>query len=477
MTITEFQTHAHEFVDWIVRYYQNIEQYDVKSQVVPKQILKQLPEAPPTAAESMTRIFSDFQNIIMPGINHWQSPSNHAYFPANTSYPSVLAEMLTAALGVLSMKWDMSPAASELEELVLNWLKQMTGLPAGFHGVIQDSASSATLCALLTARERHSNFDVNTHGFTHNNYRIYCSTEAHSSIEKAVKIAGFGKTNLIKIPVQPDLSIDVSKLEQAINQDITNGLKPLCVVAALGTTGTVAIDPIKEIGKLCAKYNIWFHVDAAYLGNALILPEYQHLIEGIELVDSLVFNPHKWLFTNFDCSAYFVKSKEALVRTFEILPEYLKTKHHEDVNNYCDQGVQLGRRFRALKLWFVIRSFGVSGLQSKLRDQIEYARVFAELVEQNPQFEFTAPVSFNVVCFRYKPSDTCTEQQLTDLNATLLDKLNQSGKLYMSHTKVHGKYTLRFVCGQTYIEKRHVVAAWNTILENAQNILPLIHEL
>lgn len=291
-----FRKYAHEFADWMADYLEQVEQYPVKSYVEPGEIYRQLPDEVPVAGESMEDIFNDFRQIILPGVTHWQSPNFFAYFPANSSYPSVLAEMLTATMGVQAMKWETSPAATELEEKVMNWLKKMTGLPEHFHGVIQDTASTATLTAILNARERASGFSVNEQGFGNSEkFRVYCSTETHSSIEKAVKIAGIGSQNLVKTGVDSEFRLDPALLRNAIESDIAAGFMPVCVVATLGTTGVTAIDPLEEIGKICAQHNIWLHVDAAFAGPALILPEYRWMIKGIEYADSFVFNPHKWL--------------------------------------------------------------------------------------------------------------------------------------------------------------------------------------
>ncbi|HEY5123978.1 MAG TPA: aminotransferase class V-fold PLP-dependent enzyme [Ignavibacteria bacterium] len=471
MDIEEFQKEAHKIVDWIVEYYKEIEKYPVKSQVVPGFIFNQLPDKPPAKSDSIEEIFNDFQKIIIPGISHWQSPNFFAYFPANSSYPSLLAEMLTAALGAQCMKWETSPAAAELEEKVLNWLRDMIGLPKYFSGVIQDTASTSTLAAIICARENFTRFKINNDGFDDYKFlRVYCSTETHSSIEKAVKIAGIGKKNLVKIEIDSEFRMKPESLEKTILKDISKGYKPLCVLATLGTTGSTSVDPIKEIGEICKNYNLWLHIDAAYAGSALILPEYRKLIEGIENADSFVFNAHKWLFTNFDCSLYFVKDKDALIRTFEINPEYLKTKSDKLVNNYCDWGIPLGRRFRALKLWFVIRSFGVEGLMKKLRYHISLANMFKEIIFKDKEFEIIAPVTFNLICFRFKPRGIGDEGNLNKLNEELLNRINKTGRIYISHTKLNGKYTLRFVIAQTNVTEKNVSDAWDLIKNISKNL-------
>ena len=324
MTPEEFRKYAHELVDWMTGYMENVESYPVKSQVRPGEIFSRIPSLPPSQPEPFSAFMKDLEEIIMPGITHWQSPNFFAYFPANTSPPSILAEMIISTLSTQCMIWETSPAAAELEEKMMIWLRDLIGLPSGFEGVIQDTASTSTLAAILTAREKASDFRINDEGAANaGRLRIYCSEQTHSSVEKAVKISGIGRSNLVKIPVKPDFSLDAAKLEEAVLRDIKNGFIPCCVISTLGTTGTTAVDPLRAIGEICSKNGIWLHVDAAMGGTALILPEFQWMLDGREYVDSLVFNPHKWMFTNFDCSAFFVKHPALLIKTFEILPEYL----------------------------------------------------------------------------------------------------------------------------------------------------------
>lgn len=471
----DFRRYAHQVVDWVADYYESIEDLPVKPGVLPGETFEKIPSEPPYLPEGTDQILNDFREIIMPGMTHWQSPKFFAYFPANTSYPSILGEMITTALGAQCMKWETSPAATELEEAVMNWLRIMTGLPSKFAGVIQDSASTATLCAILTARENQTSFAVNSGGMNRQPVmRVYCSSEAHSSVEKAVKIAGIGSENLIRIPVDSSYRMMPEKLEKAIIEDVGNGLLPLCAVAALGTTGSTAVDPLAETAKVCREHNIWLHVDAAFSGSALILPEYRWMIQGIENVDSIVFNPHKWLFTNFDCSAYYVKDSAALVNTFRLVPEYLKSQGHEHVNDYSNWGIQLGRRFRALKLWFVIRSFGLKGLQDRLREQIRHAERLKGLMEAQPGFEILAPVLFNLICFRFHPEGLNDEEILNKLNERLLMEINSSGKAYLSHTKLDGRYVLRMVIGQTNVAWRHVEETWQLLIERSVEVLKKI---
>ncbi len=465
MEIEEFKKSGYQLIDWIADYYKNIEKYPVKSQVNPRDVYSSIPDMAPDDGESFETMLRDFEKNILPGITHWQHPSFFAYFNANTSFPSILGELLTSAIAAQCMIWDTSPAAAELEERVCEWMREACGLPENWQGVIQDTASTATLCALLMAREKHTDFAVNRHGLSDmSKFTIYCSTEAHSSVEKDVKIAGFGSENLIKIPVDDQQAMIVEMLEKQIELDKNAGLVPLCVIAAVGTTGTHAIDPVRSIGEICQKHEMFYHVDAAHAGNAAVLEECRWMLDGIELADTYVFNPHKWMFTNFDCSLFYTNDKTTLVRTFEIMPEYLKTENDLQVNNYRDWGIQLGRRFRALKLWFVLRSFGLEGIKKKFREHIRLAQLFAEEIKKDPDFELLAPAPLNLVCYRYHP-DGLSEVQLNELNKKLEKQINDSGKAYITHTKIGDKYTLRACIGQTNVEKRHV----DQLIELLQN--------
>ncbi len=470
MTPSEFRKYAHELVDWMAGYMENVEKYPVKSQLKPGEIFKRLPGSPPLKPEPFGAFMKDLEEIIMPGITHWQSPNFFAYFPANTSPPSILADMIISTLGAQCMIWETSPAAAELEEKMMIWLRDLINLPAYFEGVIQDTASTSTLAAILTAREKITDFRINNEGAENaGTLRVYCSEQTHSSVDKAVKISGIGKTNLVKIGVRDDFSMDAPKLRQAVESDINKGFHPCCVIATLGTTGTTAVDPLMAIGKICSEYSIWLHVDAAMGGTALILPEFQWMLDGREYIDSLVFNPHKWMFTGFDCSAFFIRQPELLIKTFEILPDYLKTRTRGKVNDYRDWGVPLGRRFRALKLWSVIRMYGVEGLREKVRCHIRIASDLALNISHEPDFEILAPVVINVVCFRYKPASV-TEEEINRLNEVLNHKLNDSGKIYLTHTIIEGKYTLRMVTGQTNVTMEHVTRAWELIKITARNL-------
>ena len=470
MTPEEFRKHAHELVDWMADYMENVEKYPVKSPVKPGDIFNRLPDDPPLNPEPFNILMKDFEEIIMPGITHWQSPNFFAYFPANTSPPSVLAEMIISTLSAQCMIWETSPAAAELEEKMMIWLRDLIQLPPEFEGVIQDTASTSTLAAILSAREKTTDFQINNDGAENaGTLRVYCSEQTHSSVEKAVKISGIGRKNLIKIQVKDDFSIDVQKLKEAVENDKRKGFRPCCVIATICTTGTTAVDPLRAIGEICANNDIWLHVDAAMGGTALILPEFQWMLDGREFIDSFVFNPHKWMFTNFDCSAYFVKNPGHLIRTFEIMPEYLKTRTRGKVNDYRDWGIPLGRRFRALKLWSVIRMYGVKGLQEKIRYHLELARQLAEMITREKDFEILAPVTINVVCFRYKP-EGLEMTEINKINETLNHQLNDSGKIYLTHTVLNGIYTLRMVTGQTNVRMEHVEKAWDLIRNTARSI-------
>lgn len=470
MDLKNFRTQAHKMVDWMADYLENIEDYPVKSPVKPGEISAQLPAHAPLQGEAMDDIFQDFQDIIMPGMTHWQHPNFMAYFPANASPPSILAEMLTSTLAAQCMSWQTSPAASELEGHVMGWLRDMIGLPDSFHGVIQDTASSATMVAFLTARERMNDFKTNHTGLSKSGlHTCYASEEVHSSADKGLRMAGLGSDNLRKIPLDENFAMIPEALDKAIAADIMAGHRPTCVVATLGSTSLSAIDPLKAIGEVCKKHGVWLHVDAAWGGSALVLPEFRWMIEGIEQVDSFVFNPHKWLLTQFDCSAYFVRDKAALIQTFEILPEYLKTREGDQVDNYRDWGIPLGRRFRALKLWFVIRSYGTEGLQNHIRRHIDMCQSLAAKVAAEPDFEVLAPTPLALFCFRYHP-EAMGEEELEQINATLFEKINDTGKLYLTQTRIKGRYAIRFVSGSPQTKQRHIDGAWDLIRETARRL-------
>jgi aromatic-L-amino-acid decarboxylase len=467
----DFKKEAGPVVDWIDHYMNNIRSLPVKSKVLPGDIYKAIPELAPLHPESMEQIMEDLDRIILPGMTHWQHPGFHAYFPANSSVESVLAESVTAAMGAQCMIWETSPAAAELEQRMMEWLRDAMGMPESFEGVIQDSASSASLVSLITARDVATGFCSNEEGVPQN-LRIYCSQETHSSIEKGVGVCGIGRKNLVKIGVDRQMRMVSSMLEARIREDLDAGLKPCAVVAAIGTTSTVAVDPLEEIAAICKKYGIWLHVDAAFAGTALLLPEYRWMIKGIEQADSFVFNPHKWMFTNFDCSVYLVKDAGLLIKTFEILPEYLKTKTRGTVNDYRDWGVPLGRRFRALKLWFVIRSFGLEGIREKLRTHIRLNKQVWEALGKINNIHLPLEPFLNFTCFRLQPKGMEQPEELNQLNQAFLEEINRSGELFLTHTKIGGLLTIRMVTGQTYVEEQDVKRALELIASAARHNLP-----
>ena len=469
MTPEEFRSHGHAAVDWIADYYSRVESYPVLSRAKPGEIRASLPANPPTHGEKFDAILGDIEKLIIPGITHWQSPSFFAFFNSNTSGPSILGELLSSGLGVQGMLWATSPACTELETHVLDWLVGMLGLPERFlstntgGGVIQDTASSASLCALLAARERATNFTSNRRG-CEGRLVAYTSSQAHSSIEKDIRIAGMGLDNLRLIDVDDDFAMRPDLLERQIDADRRIGLIPCFVCATIGTTSSNAIDPLPEIGRICHENKLWFHVDAAMSGTAALCPEFRHTHAGVDLADSYTFNPHKWMFTNFDCNCFYVADRKALIQTLSILPEYLRNQATESgaVIDYRDWQIPLGRRFRALKLWFVIRHYGIEGLQHHVRRHVELAQQFANWVKADSRFELAAPAPLNLVCFRHKGGD--------EANQGLMDRLNRSGDLYLTHTKLSGRTTLRLCVGQTNTEARHVERAWRRIQEEAAQI-------
>lgn len=469
MTPEQFRKEGKKVIDWIADYYENIEKYPVLSQVQPGEIKASLPKKAPQQSESMEEMMRDIDKKIMPGITHWQSPNFYAYFPANTSFPAILGDLISSGLGVQGMIWTTSPAATELEIRVLDWLAEIMGMPEKFKstssggGVIQDTASTSALTAVVAARERMSKFRSNEIG-TVQKMVAYVSTQAHSSIEKAIKIAGIGSKNLHKIEVDENFAMRAELLKQQILKDKENGLTPFFVCATVGTTSSNAIDPIQAIGKICEMEECWFHIDAAMSGSAMVCPEFRHYQKGVELADSYCFNPHKWMFTNFDCDVFWVANREELINTFSILPEYLRNKATEsgEVFDYRDWHIQLGRRFRSLKLWFVIRHYGVEGLQHHIRKHVEMAQNFKTWVGESNDFEIFVEPPLNLVCFKHKSGN--------DFNMKLMTAVNETGKAYFTHTKLNGQVVLRLSIGQTNTEEKHVKAAWNLILETSRNL-------
>jgi len=437
MNSEEFRRHGHDVIDWIADYLDNADRYPVMSRSKPGEIKALIPDSAPENGEPMETILEDFRRDILPGVTHWNHPRFFAYFPANNSAPSILGEMLSAS---------------------------------GFHGVIQDTASTATMGALVCAREKATAFAVNAAGPAGlagaGPLRIYASREAHSSVLKGAKIAGFGAENVVQVEIDENRAMDPADLEAKITTDLADGLIPCCVVATVGTTGCTAIDPLATIGPVAKKHGLWLHVDAALAGSAAILPEMRWILDGVEHADSLVFNPHKWLLTNFDCSAYFVRDPEHLERTMSIHPEYLKTGRDREVNNYMDWGIPLGRRFRALKLWFVLRSYGAVRLREIIAGHIAFANEFAGWIDAAGDWERLAPVPVNTVCFRWNPGGM-DEEALNVANAALVDRVNADGTIYLTHTKLDDIFTIRLAVGQRATEREHVVTAWETLQEIA----------
>jgi aromatic-L-amino-acid decarboxylase len=469
MRIEDIREWGARIADWSVRYLSSVRDRPVRSPQAPGVTFKALPVAPPEKGEDFAAIFADFEKIIVPGLTHWQHPRHFAYFPSNSSPPSVLAEYLTASLGVQCMLWQTSPAGTELETRVLDWLRQMIGLPEGFHGVIQDTASNATLSALLTAREKVLGWRGNAQGLSGQPaIRVYCSEQAHSSIDKACWIAGIGQDNLVKLPSTGALyGMDVAALERAIAADRAAGHLPAAIVASVGATSVGACDDVRAICELGRRQNLHVHVDAAWAGSAMICPEFRALWDGVELADSVVFNPHKWLLTNFDCTAFFVRDPEALVRTLGIRPEYLKTQGRDGIVNYSEWSVQLGRRFRALKLWFVIRAYGVEHLRGFIRDHVRWAQALAERIAAAPDFELVTPPILSLFSFRYRPKGVT---DLDALNARLIQAINDDGRIYLTQTRFRDQFVIRFVVGQTYTTEADIAFAWDTIQEIARGL-------
>jgi aromatic-L-amino-acid decarboxylase len=465
----EFRKHGHAVVDWIAEYYKRMESFPVLSQVKPGDIRGSIPAEAPRQGEPFDRILQDVDSLILPGITHWQSPNFFGFFPSNTSGPSILGDLLSSALGVQGMLWATSPACTELETLMLDWLARALALPEKFlstsngGGVIQDTASSATLCALLAARERATNFESNRSG-VQQKLCAYTSTQAHSATEKAIGIAGVGRDFLRIIEVDKNFAMDPAALARSMQRDRDAGLIPFFVCATSGTTSSNAVDPLRSIGPICREFGAWLHVDSAMSGTAALCPEFRHIHDGIEYADSYCFNPHKWMFTNFDCDCFYVADREALIRALSILPEYLRNKASESgaVIDYRDWQIPLGRRFRSLKLWFVLRHYGIEGLQFHIREHVRLAQQLARWISADDRFELATPPPLNLVCFYLNSGDEANER--------LLEALNRSGDLYLTHTRLNGRFTLRMCVGQTNTTERHVEKAWWRIQEEASRL-------
>jgi aromatic-L-amino-acid decarboxylase len=462
MTPDEFRRRGAEVVEWIARYIEGVEELPVLSRVSPGQVRARLPVHPPETPEPFEAVLRDLDDVILPGITHWQSPNFFAYFPANASGPSILGELLSAGLGVQGMLWSTSPACTELETHVLDWLVELCGLPDRFlssgagGGVIQDSASSAALCALVAARERTRGREA-TAPLT-----VYASEQAHSSIEKAVRVAGLGADALRSVATDSAYAMRVPDLERRIDEDLRAGRAPCMVVATAGTTSSSALDPVRAIGQVCARNDIWLHVDGAMYGTAAVCPELRLVNDGLELADSYCFNPHKWMLVNFDCDAFFVADRAALVGALSILPEYLRNAATESgaVIDYRDWQIPLGRRFRALKLWMTIRHYGAEGIRHHVREHVRLARELAATIRSDGRFDVVAPVPLSLVCFRHRGGD--------EVNQRILDRLNRSGSLYLTHTRLDGRLVLRLAIGAAGTEQRHVERAWAAIQQAAE---------
>jgi aromatic-L-amino-acid decarboxylase len=465
MSTEEFRRYGHQVVDWIADYLSHPERYPVLSQNEPDQLKRALPSTAPERGEAMEAMLADLDRLIVPGVTHWNHPGFFAYFAISGSAPGILGEMLSAAFNVNAMLWRTSPSATELEEVTLEWLRQMIGLPESFGGVIYDTASISTLCAIAAAREAVPGLRVREDGLGASGakLRMYASEHVHSSVDKSAITLGIGQAGLRKIASDAEYRMDAAALAEAINEDRANGWIPFCVVATTGTTSTTSIDPVPAIADICERERLWLHVDAAYGGSAAVVPEMRWVLEGSDRAESLVVNPHKGLFVPVDLSALYCRKMDVLRSAFSLVPEYLRTAEGDEVKNFMDYGPQLGRRFRALKFWFVMRYFGVEGLRSRIRNQIALAREFAEWVDRSEDFEMLAPVPFSLVCFRAHPTDVTNEAEVDDLNERLMDEVNRRGKVFLSHTKLHGKLTLRLAIGNIRTTVEDVKLAWDEL--------------
>lgn len=458
----EFRKAAHSAVEWVADYLENPGRYPVRSQVAPGDVKKSLPASPPQHGESFEQMMNDFDQHIVPGLTHWNNPSFFAYFSNTGSYPGVIGELLTAGLNVNGMLWASSPSVTELEEVTLSWLRQLMGLKGDWYGEITDTASVSTFYALAAAREA-LNLDVRTRGMPGRRdmptLRVYCSEHAHSSVDKAVMALGLGHENCVKIATDAEFRMKPEALRAAIESDVAAGFRPMAVVATVGTTSVSSIDPVPEIVPIAQAFGCWLHIDGAYAASAAVVPELRYLLDGTEFADSLVVNPHKWLFTPMDCSVLYIKRPEILKAAFALLPEYLITKQQDSVMNMMDYGIQLGRRFRSLKLWMVMRAYGAEGLAERIRHHCELAREFAGMVYYEGDWQLMAPVTLSLVCFRFAPPDY-SETEIAHVNAAIMERVNARGKAYLSHTKIDGRYMLRLAIGNIRTGREHVTDAW-----------------
>jgi aromatic-L-amino-acid decarboxylase len=473
MSAAEFRKHGHAVIDWIADYLAKPEKWPVLPGVEPGDVRDALPQAPPSRGEPMEMILEDFKRVIVPATTHWNHPGFMAYFANSSTAAGVLGETLTAALNVNAMLWRTAPAATELELLTLDWLRQMLGLPAGLFGAIADTASSNTLYALAAAREMHPELRIREQGMAARTdlppVFIYCSQEAHSSVDKAVMTLGFGLSALKKIPTDNGLRMDPKALAQTVGRDRRDGAVPLAVVATVGTTSTTAVDPVTAIADTCEQEKMWLHVDASYGGVAAILPEMRHVLDGCDRADSLVVNPHKWLFTPMDCSVLYTRRPDLLKQAFQHIPDYLVVNDGSNAVNLMDYGVALGRRFRALKLWFVIRYFGVEGLRSLIKEHIRIARLLAGWIDGDSELERMAEVEFSTVVFRHRPTNMA-QGRLDEHNARILESVNGRREVYLSHTRVRGSYSLRISIGNIHTTEAHVRRAFDLVREAARSV-------
>ncbi|MBL0311371.1 MAG: aminotransferase class V-fold PLP-dependent enzyme [Holophagaceae bacterium] len=465
MNNDEFRSLGHQFIDWVADYRASLPLFPVMSPAKPGEIRAKMAKTPPLKGQGLSGILEDVDATVMPGITHWNHPGFFAYFPSNTSYASILADIVASGLGVQGMSWQTSPAATEVEEVVMDWLRQMLGLSEAFTGVIHDTASTATLCALICAREKTSNFSQTRNGMQGGASKlvVYASDQSHSSIEKAALLAGFGKANLRLIETNKDHALHVDKLVAAIKEDVAMGKRPCALVACIGTTATTAVDPLAKLADIAQKYRLWLHVDAAMAGSAMILPECRWLWEGIEAADSIVLNPHKWLGTGFDLSAYYAKDPQHLIRVMSTNPSYLRTAQDDEVKNFRDWGIPLGRRFRSLKLWFLLRDQGVEGLQARLRRDIANAGWLKDQVDKAPDWERMAPVPLQTLCLRHVPKGMKDEALLRAHNMAITDAINQSGRFYLTSAILKGKKVIRVSIGAESSERKDVEALWTQL--------------
>jgi len=469
----EFRRHGYAVIDRIAEYLREPERWPVLPAIEPGAFSRQVPGSAPVQGESMEQVLADFDRLVMPNTTHWNHPGFMAYFATSSTAPGILAETLAAGLNVNAMLWRTGPAATELEEVTLVWLRDLMGLPAEFDGTINDTASSSTLYALAAAREMYPELRVREEGLGRDGtprMRVYCSADAHSSVDKAVITLGMGMSGIRHIPTDEAHAMDASALAIAIAEDRASGWLPIAVVATVGTTSTTAIDPVPAIADICEREKLWLHVDASYGGTAALVPEMQWILAGCERAQSLVVNPHKWLFVPIDCSVLYTRRPDVLRRAFSLVPEYLTTTDPSDVRNLMDYGVSLGRRFRSLKLWFVMRYFGADGLRQRLRQHMDLARSFAGWVSADAAWEVVAAVTFSVVVFRYRPAGVDSEEELERLNAQILQAINASGEVFLSHTKVNGRYCLRLAVGNIRTELDHVERAWQLARKAAQYV-------